>query len=212
MVMAKQNQNAGQDFDPCPEGMHPGVCVDVVDLGICETGFRNKDGTPEKKPMVAFSFEVHATDENDKPVMRNDGKLFLISQRFNNTLGGGSKESKLLKFLESWTGRRIPDEVRAAGFDLDKMLGRNAQLVIAHRTSKDGQKTFANIITITPAAKGAPKLEASKDHVRVKDRPGYEPPVGSEEWEKRNPQLANNGKGAAPSEEEDEDGEPPLPF
>lgn len=209
MVMARNNPNAGQDFEQCPEGMFDAVCVDVIDLGVIDTGFKNqKTGESEEKPMVAFAYQVAVVDENDKPLFQKNGQPFYIRARFNNTLGGGNKESNLLKHLENWTGKTIPPKVREEGFDLDLMLGRNAQLVVVHRKSKDGQRTYANIKTITPPRKNAPKLTASPEFVRVKDQPGYDPPVGSEEWFKRNPQAA--GGQAPQTEEEDDDSD--LPF
>jgi len=209
MVMARSNPNAGGDFENCPEGMWDAVCVDVIDLGITKTGFKDKAGNDEEKPMVAFGFQVAVVDENDKPLTQANGQPFYIRSRYNNTLGGGSKRSNLLDFLENWTGKTIPDDVREKGFDLDAMLGRNAQVVVVHRQNKGG-KTFANIKTITPARKGATKLKATPEFVRVKDRPGYEPPFGSEEWAKRNPQLAGGSAPQGGQEEDDIDSD--LPF
>lgn len=208
MVTARTNPNS-RDFENCPEGMFDAVCVDVIDLGIVDTGFKNQQtGEPERKPMVAFGYQVAVVDENDRPQTQSDGQPYYIRARFNNTLGGGSKRSNLLDHLENWTGKTMPEEKKEEGIDLEKFLGVNCQIVVVHRQNKQ-QRTFANIKTITPARKGAPKLKASPEFVRVKDRPGYEPPVGSEEWEKRNPQAANGGQGAPPVEDEEEDS---LPF
>lgn len=154
------------DFQPAPAGLHRAVCVDVVDLGMQETQWGEKH-------KVRVVWQIEEAMEN--------GRLFSVGQRYTASL---HQKSKLRQDLESWRGRPFTAE-ELRGFDLEKLIGANAQLNVVHNTN-DG-RTFANVATIVPAAKGAPKLEADGSYTRVKDRPDYVPAD----------QTSGNGSGPA---------------
>lgn len=135
-------------FKPAPEGVHNAVCTDVVDLGEVPTQF----GPKHKCRLV---FQIDATDPE------NDNKRFIIGARFNASL---HQRSSLNKFLKSWRGREFTKEELEA-FDLEKLVGANAQLVIQHE-EREGQ-VYANITSIL---KPKVKLEPDKNYTRVKDR------------------------------------------
>jgi hypothetical protein len=156
--MAIIARGKSRDFAPAPEGLHRAVCVDVVDLGMV-------DGQFGRKHKVMLSWQIEETMDNGKP--------FLVSKRYTLSL---HKKSALRPDLESWRGKPF-SEVEAEGFDLEKLLGANAQLNIVHNKVDDA--TFANISAVVPAAKGAPALKA-RDYTRVCDREGYEPPEPEE--------------------------------
>jgi hypothetical protein len=93
-----------------------------------------------------------------------NGKPFSCSKKYTASL---NEKATLRHDLESWRGRAFTQE-ELKGFDLEKVIGVNAQVMVMHNT-KDG-KTYANVATVTPLGKGQAKIAGSKDYVRKKDR------------------------------------------
>lgn len=137
-------------FEPCPEGLHHGVCVDAVDLGIVQTAFGDKH-------QVQLRWQV---DE-----LNTQGKRFEVRKTYTASLGD---KANLRKDLEAWRGKAFtPDELK--GFDLERLLGANCQLNVVH-TLADNGNLYANVRGIVPAPKGAVRL-VPQDYVRQQDRP-----------------------------------------
>jgi hypothetical protein len=129
-----------------PEGQFQFVAVDGINLGLHANAAYG--GKVEEK--YAFVFQI------DEP-NPDTGKRFELAQRF--TLSVGAK-SNLVKFLGQWRGKSIsPDEAKN-GINLAGLDGLNGFMVIEHRPSKTGDKTFANILSVSPLPKGTPKLTA----------------------------------------------------
>ena len=61
------------DFVPAPAGLHRAVCVDVIDMGLIDTG---KFGVQD---VVRLVWQTEA--------MGADGKRYAIHKRYNKTLG-----------------------------------------------------------------------------------------------------------------------------
>lgn len=137
-------------FSPCPEGLHPAVCVDVVDMGVQQTPWGDKH-------KVCLVFQISELDEDT-------GKPFEVRGYYTLSL---SEKANLRKHLETWRGRKFT-ETELQGFDVETVLGANCQLQVIHNITDDG-KVYSNIQAIVPAAKGLPKLRAL-DYVRMKDR------------------------------------------
>lgn len=152
-------KNKGGNFIPAPAGLHHSVCVDAVDLGMV-------DGTFGRKHMVKLVWQT-------KDAMQ-DGKPFLVQNRYTASL---HEKSNLRKHLESWRGKKFTDD-EAVEFDLEKLIGANCQLMVAH-AEKDGN-VYANVLSIVPAPSALGKLQP-RDYQRVKDRPGYVAPEVDEE-------------------------------
>lgn len=131
----------GGNFKPHPEGIHPAVCVDVMDLGLCETNFQ---GVRKNVLKVKLTFE---TEEK-----QDDGTACTISKQFTQSL---HQKAKLAEFLGKWRGKPItPGE----NIDLDKLLGACCTLVVSHVKSEANGNTYANIDAISKATK---KITAS---------------------------------------------------
>lgn len=142
--------DGGKKFTPAPEGLHGAVCIDVIDLGMCKTVYG-------LKPKINIRWELDSIDpENGAP--------FQVSNRYTASL---NDKANLRKQLEAWRGRKFTAQ-ELKGFDLEVLVGVNCQLQVIHNTAPDG-KTYANVQTIVPAAKGQ-KLVPSADYVRQKDR------------------------------------------
>ena len=136
--MVLQCKDSG-DFKPHPEGIHPAVCVDVMDLGLVETDFQGQKKMVNKVKVV---FESEQKTE--------DGKNCTVSKNFTASL---HPKAKLAEFLGKWRGRPV---VPGETIDLAKLLGASCTLVISHQQNMAG-KTYASIDAVSkPTKKVAP--------------------------------------------------------
>lgn len=142
-IMAKAGSNG--NFKPCPAGLHQAVCVDVIDRGVLPGQFGEKH-------KVDVRWQVEQGME--------DGKPYMIQQRYTLSL---NEKATLRHHLESWRGKPLSDQ-ELAGFDLEKLIGANCQIVVIHRPGDQG-KVWANVQTITPLGKGMKKLTV-RDYTR----------------------------------------------
>ena len=153
-------RDAGKTFTPAPEGTFSAVCVDVVDLGLVETPYGAKD-------KITVVWEI----DEDHPDF--DGR-YTVNKRYTLSL---NEKATLCKDLEAWRGKRFTDDEKK-GFDVEKLIGAPCMVSVQH--NRTGDKTYANVVAITPLPKGLPRLSPSGDYTRVKDKPGG--------WDVRSPQ------------------------
>lgn len=146
--------DAGTAFKPAPEGLHPAVCVDVIDMGEVENKF--KPGTKQHKCRVVW--QIEETDPE------NDNKRFIVSGFYTVSL---NEKANLRKDLENWRGRKFTAE-ELKGFDLEKLIGVNCQINVVHYQKPDG-KIYGNVEAIVPLGKGMDRM-TPLDYVRKKDR------------------------------------------
>lgn len=143
---------AGETFVPAPSGLHPAVCVDVVDMGKLKVTFGQETKT---KHIIRLVWQIDEPMEN--------GKRFIVQRRYTLSL---HEKSTLRKDLESWRGRPFnPDE--SQGFDVERLIGVNCQINVQHNT-KNGS-TYANVVSVVPLGRGMAKMEP-QEYVRAKDR------------------------------------------
>jgi hypothetical protein len=142
---------AGGDYVPAPEGSHPAVCVDVVDLGLLPSPF-----TGEKKHMLRLIWQIDALMDNGKP--------FTVSRRYTLSL---HRNAALRADIQNWRGRMFTD-AELSGFDVESLIGSGCLLTIAH-VVREGS-TYANVETVLSLPRGM-EAPASRDYVRIKDRP-----------------------------------------
>ena len=146
-------------YTPAPQGVHQGVCVDVIDKGMQPNPF--KPGTLQHKLDLAWQIEE----------TRDDGKRFTLFKRYTASL---HEKASLRKDLESWRGRAFTRE-EEMGFDVETIIGANCLINVQHKTN-DAGKTYANVVAVMPLAKGMPKMVAfeyvrAKDKVELQDEP-----------------------------------------
>lgn len=147
-VVARRPQ---KQYAQAPEGLHTAVCVDVVNLGIVA-------GAYGAKHKVRIIWQLDAIDEEH-------GRRFDVARVYTLSL---HERAALRKDLESWRGKKFTDVELDGRFDLEKLLGVNAQVQVTHDLSDDGA-TYANVTTVVPPVKGAPRL-VPLAYVRAKDR------------------------------------------
>ena len=140
-------KNEVGDFEITPEGTHIATCYMVVDLGHQKTTYK---GVEKVKPQILVGWEL--TNEKMK-----DGRPFAASKIYNAFF---AEKANLRKDLESWRGRKFTDE-ELKGFDISKLCGVPCQVTITH---SEGEKTYANVTTVTGLPKGvkAPNLVNDK--------------------------------------------------
>lgn len=126
-----------QSFELAPEGAHLARCYRVIDMGT-----HRNERFQKLDHLAQIGWEL--------PLKQMaDGRPFVISKRYAMSI---HERSRLRQDLEAWYGKRFDEaKLRASGgFDLVKLLGREALLTITH--SEDGQ--YANVIGLAPLPEG----------------------------------------------------------
>ena len=125
----------GGDFKPHPEGIHPAVCLDVIDLGLVETEYQGQRRVVPKAKLV-FETEQKTAD----------GRNCTVSKNFTASL---HPKAKLADFIGKWRGRPVlPGE----SIDLAKLIGACCTLVISQQQNLVG-KTYASIDAVSKPTK-----------------------------------------------------------
>ena len=138
MSMVLQCKDSG-DFKPHPEGIHPAVCIDCIDLGMVKTEFQGQERIVPKLKLV---FESEQRTE--------DGRNCTVSKNFTASL---HPKARLAEFIGKWRGR---PELPGESIDLAKLVGASCTLVVSHQQNMVG-KTYASIDAVSkPTKKLAP--------------------------------------------------------
>lgn len=125
----------GGDFKPHPEGIHPAVCVDLIDLGLVESEWQGQRRLVNKLRLV---FETEQRGE--------DGRNCITTRTFTASL---HPKAKLSEFIGKWRGRPV---VPGESIDLSKLIGANCTLVISHQQNMVG-RTYASIDAVSKPTK-----------------------------------------------------------
>jgi len=134
-------------LEPCPEGRHPLVCVDIFRVDPEEATY---DGVTKLYEKVMFVFQAFPESEERD----SKGNPFQVERKFTWSL---APQGLLRPFLEHWRGRDFSEE-EAKRFDVSKCKGVSAWGTIVHNTR------FVNIQDIEPYSdndgKALPSLKA----------------------------------------------------
>lgn len=121
------------------EGVHPGVCVGVYDLGTQDGG--------KFKPTerVLFLFELPDFENSE-------GWPLTVKTTFSQTLGD---KGSLKPFLQKWRGRTFTDK-ELDNYSVKERLGQPGMIQIIHRHGEGPYKgsVYANMDGIMPLYKG----------------------------------------------------------
>lgn len=136
-------KDAGSQFTPAPEGVHPAVCVAVIDLGTQTQEF---NGETKVARQIQIRFELDTEERaGDRP--------FSVSRTYTASL---HPRAGLRKTLEGWSGKPLTE----GKFDFSKLLGKGCQVHVMHKVKANGD-TVANIVGVLPLAKGMKTPEPS---------------------------------------------------
>lgn len=149
-IIARDNR---PDMEPAPEGLHPAVCVDVVDLGLVKSTF---DGKTSERHMVRLVWQIEEEDSK--------GRRFTPIQQYTLSL---NEKAKLRQHLEAWRGKKFTKE-ELDGFDLERLIGVSCQLQTVQNIATNG-RTYSNVQAIVPLGRGMTAVRA-EGYVRHKDR------------------------------------------
>ena len=127
------------DFELVPAGTHLGICYLVADIGRQETNFGVKE-----KVVIAWELPTE---------IMHDGRPFGVSKMYTASL---NEKANLRGDLESWRSKRFTD-AELAGFSLTNILGKPCLLTVVHNAK--GDRTYANIASVTAVPKGMPVPE-----------------------------------------------------
>jgi len=135
-TVAKSNEK--KETKAVSIGMHPAVCIWVIDMGMQHNDFNDAD---QHKVYLQFETdEMIKIDGVDKPMVI--GKQFTLSLH---------EKANLRKELESWRGKPFTKE-EENGFDIKNVLDKPCILNVTHNVK--GDRTYANIAAINPVMKG----------------------------------------------------------
>ena len=148
------SSSGGGDFEIIDAGVYVAVCYCVVDTGTHENATWKKWF---RKGIIGFEIPDERIEIEKDGVKKDLPRV--VSREFTISL---AETGYLRPFLESWRGKKFTFE-EEAGFDISKLLGVNCQLNIIHETSKKNGKTYANIATAMPLAKGIPHREPENE-------------------------------------------------
>ena len=151
------------NFEPCPEGSWPAVCVDVVDKGM-----QDSQWGPKHKIQIRW-----VADAEPK---RTDKKPYMVSKKVTLSMG---KKSNLRPMLEIWRGKKFQTDQEAYDFDVEALIGAPCQLQVCQEQGDDGPYAFVQ--AVFKAFPGGPRVAMPKDYVRECNRPGYIAPDVPEE-------------------------------
>ena len=105
---------ASDDFKLVPEGTHLARCYLMVDVGLQETPFGDKE-------RVVLGWEVPAQK-------MEDGRPMIIYSTYTNSM---HEKSNLRRDIENWRGKKLTENESRA-FDLRNVLGPPCQLSVVH--------------------------------------------------------------------------------
>lgn len=132
------------------EGVYPGVCVAVIDLGM---QYNERYKKFHRKLMFIWEIPEETFELDGETLTRT------VSQMFTASL---SEKSNLRKSLESWMGRALTQEEQFE-FRAGEMVGQGCYLQIIHKCN--GEKTYANIANIMQLPKGVEKPTATSEPI-----------------------------------------------
>lgn len=144
--------NDNREFENCSEGITAAVLADVVDLGMVESTFNGETKTQHKLRMVFLTSKK-----------MTDGRPFYVSQQFTASL---YEKGNLARFLAQWFNRPLT-KAEQNEFDLETLIGAQAQLSIVHTKSEKNGKTYANIFSIAPLPKFDPDTGLPFEKVEI---------------------------------------------
>src|SRR5262245_4859660 len=107
-----QCKEGGEHLPPHPEGIHPAVCVGILDRGQTRKEFQGE---------ARIVNEVQLYFETDQRTA--EGKSYRMSKIFTASL---HPKAKLAEFLGKWRGRPL---VPGENIDLNRLVGACCTLV-----------------------------------------------------------------------------------
>lgn len=145
MAIIAQSSGNSQNFEILEAGSYSARCYSMVHIGTVE---ENILGTVKKLNKVRVTWELSTEQVVFKE--ENGEQPRVISKEFTLSL---HEKATLRGFLKNWRGKDFTEE-EAKEFDVTKLIGAPCLLNITHKKSKDGQKTYLEIGSVSRMPKG----------------------------------------------------------
>ena len=145
MSIIATNNGVGGNFEPIPTGNYPARCFSMIHIGTIEETILGQTKILNKVRItweLPTELKVFKEENGEQPMV--------ISKEFNLSL---HEKSTLRNFLKNWRGKDFTEE-EAKAFDVTKLIGVPCMLNITHKKSKDGQRVYAEIGSISAMPKG----------------------------------------------------------
>ena len=178
----KAPKDKGSSIPLLKADTYQAVCYTVVDLGTHEETFKGKD-IDRRLILITFEIPTERIEIKNEDGTTED-KPRVISWR--NTFSMNEK-SNLRKMMESWRGKPF-SETQAYDFEFKSLLGVNALIQVAHKTSQSSGKEYAYIQSVTKPLKNMETLESENEHLFFEfdkpflDQDGFHFPDNMPEW------------------------------
>ena len=145
MSIIATNNGVGGNFEPIPTGNYPARCFSMIHIGTIEDTILGQTKILNKVRItweLPTELKVFKEENGEQPMV--------ISKEFTLSL---HEKSTLRNFLKNWRGKDFTEE-EAKAFDVTKLIGVPCMLNITHKKSKDGQRVYAEIGSISAMPKG----------------------------------------------------------
>lgn len=188
----------GGDYEPVREGMHHAICYGIWDIG---THFNPAFSKWAHQCIFVWELPEERGTFDGKDLPRAISKRFTVSLH---------EKAELRKYLQTWRGRAFTEK-ELEGFDVKAVLGANCYVQVIHKKKDD--KTFANVVGVTPLPKGTIKREPENALKFFSFEDGTNIPEGTPEW--ISDQIKSAKEWGGEGQVQDEDPPPPdddIPF
>lgn len=140
-------KNTASERVPVAEGTYPARLVNIIDYGT------QKSSNPKFKPYRSLNWGlqlvdevIEILDENEEPT--GETKAVVVYRRLPVAFG---KKSAMGKILKAWKKIEV---AKGESYDFNQLLDEPCLVTIVHNESKDDDRVFDNIDSITaPMAK-----------------------------------------------------------
>lgn len=149
MLIAKDED---KQFEKLKEGTHQAVCYSVWDLGDQPVEYQGQQKI-QHKIMIAFETKERMKEGEYA------NQRFGIFKEYTLSLG---EKSNLRKDLENWFAKKFTEETAKAGFDIEKLIGKNVLLSITHN-----KKGYATISGMSKPMEGQEKLIPENSNTKI---------------------------------------------
>jgi len=149
---------SGGDFTPHPKGVFAATVVDVIDRGMVESNYGGTKKLKHKFTLRLWGGQVKEAEDEK-------GEKFEVPLFVDQWLTLSSHErSKARQLVEQGLGRSFTGKEVKQGFDYEKLLGQDFQMLVTHNETKNG--VYANIGALMPLQEGQEGPGTPDDYVR----------------------------------------------
>ena len=133
-----------KNYDPVPEGNHVARVYQLIEIGHILIEWEGQEKI-QRKVSIGWEFPLETKVFKEE----NGEQPYVKSREYTY---GYSEKGNLLPVVEGIMGRKLTDNEKLLDFDLLKIVGKPCMVNIVHTIK--GEKTYANIETVTPLPKG----------------------------------------------------------